>query len=203
MIESFFEGVSAGFLLAFLVGPVFFFLLQTSIEQGVKVAICAALGIVLSDLLFIIFSYFAIESLFDIYFNKRIVEIIGGLVLVIFGLVNIIKKSKVIQQDRSNKTLFRFKAFVNGFTLNTFTPSVLLFWLATVGVALVEFDNKMPNFIAFFAGILICTLSFDVTKSFIASRLRKLITPKILTISNKILGVIMIFSGVVVAVGLR
>jgi len=50
-MEAVFNGVIYGLVLAVLVGPVFFTLIQTSIERGFKSGVYVAIGISLSDAL--------------------------------------------------------------------------------------------------------------------------------------------------------
>ena len=50
---SFFEGLFFGLLLSVMIGPVFFTLLQTSLEQGFYRGLFVAIGASMSDLLII------------------------------------------------------------------------------------------------------------------------------------------------------
>ena len=54
-----------GFFMAFMIGPVFFMLLQTSILKGAKAAIIFDLGVILGDITFILISYFGSRSLLE------------------------------------------------------------------------------------------------------------------------------------------
>ena len=58
------KGVVTGFVLSIMIGPVFFVLLETSIKKGVRAALALDLGVLLSDLLYILIAY-----VFCPYFN--------------------------------------------------------------------------------------------------------------------------------------
>ena len=58
MINEYVNAVLLGFGLAFMVGPVFFTLIETSITKGVRAAITFDIGVVLADIMFITISYF-------------------------------------------------------------------------------------------------------------------------------------------------
>ena len=51
--------------MAFMIGPVFFMLIQTSITKGARAAITFDLGVVLSDLCFILIAYYGSRSLLE------------------------------------------------------------------------------------------------------------------------------------------
>ena len=50
------DAILIGFFLAFMVGPVFFMLIQTSILKGFRAAFIFDLGVVLGDAVFILMS---------------------------------------------------------------------------------------------------------------------------------------------------
>jgi len=52
-MEIVFNGVKFGFSLAFLIGPVFFTIIQTSIERGFWNGAWVALGVSLSDAVYV------------------------------------------------------------------------------------------------------------------------------------------------------
>ena len=53
MISEYINAILLGFGLAFMVGPVFFTLIETSITKGVRAALTFDLGVVLADIMFI------------------------------------------------------------------------------------------------------------------------------------------------------
>ena len=55
-----------GFFLSFMIGPVFFMLIQTSILKGARAAIaCLMLGVILGDIAFIIIAYYGSRHLLE------------------------------------------------------------------------------------------------------------------------------------------
>ena len=85
---------------------------------------------------------------------------------------------------------------VKGFILNGFTPTVLLFWLGTISIASLDFGYiKGYEFFIFFASLLITVLATDILKAYLADKLRTLVTQRLLTIMNVLLGVAMIGFG--------
>ncbi len=86
MLEPLLNGILSGLLLAILIGPVFFALIQTSIQQGFRSGILLAVGVSLSDafcaaVCFLGFSQLNLNSPSF----KESLAFLGGLLLIAFG----------------------------------------------------------------------------------------------------------------------
>jgi threonine/homoserine/homoserine lactone efflux protein len=57
MVNDILAGVPWGIFLSFMIGPVFFILLETSILKGFRAAIVFDLGVILGDIVFIGIAY--------------------------------------------------------------------------------------------------------------------------------------------------
>ena len=78
--------------MAFMIGPVFFMLIQTSILKGARAAIVFDLGVILGDLSFILIAYYGSRSLLEKIKDDPRLFFIGGLVLIIYGLITYLEK---------------------------------------------------------------------------------------------------------------
>ena len=58
MLNDIISAIPLGFFLSFMIGPVLFVLLETSVVKGFKAAIIFDLGVVLADVIFILIAYF-------------------------------------------------------------------------------------------------------------------------------------------------
>ena len=59
MLEAVLSGIPLGIFLSFLIGPVFFVLLETSAVKGFRAAFVLDLGVVSADIIFIFIAYFS------------------------------------------------------------------------------------------------------------------------------------------------
>ena len=57
MINDILSGIPWGIFLSFMIGPVFFILLETSIIKGFRAALVFDIGVVLGDIVFIAIAY--------------------------------------------------------------------------------------------------------------------------------------------------
>lgn len=198
MISAFLHGIGFGLLLTIMIGPVFFGLLQTSINKGFKQGVFYALGVSLSDISFIFLTYFGVSTLLENHTVKNIVTVVGGLITVVFGLYYLLKPAlKSVPVAELPKGKEKSNIVLKGFFLNSLNPSVLFFWIATVSIVTVQYGGDQYSSIAFFSGIIASLFSADVLKSYIAHKIKSYFTDTIFYVFNKILGMVFIIAGAV------
>lgn len=202
MITTILSGIVLGLSLALMIGPVFFTMLETSLSRGVKAAMFMALGVASSDSLYILIDYNLISYLSQNtgtstrQFNIAL-GIIGGIIMFIFGFLSFIKKGKkatpTADSTISNRELIRF--FTGGFVLNTINPFVFIFWIAPVSVT-VNAKGGLSSDIVYFSAIIATVLSTDFLKIYLAQKLNRFLSDKMLTWLNRISGVVLMGFGI-------
>ena len=81
MIEDIQAAIPLGFFLSFMIGPVFFVLLETSIVKGFRAAVAFDLGVIIADVIFIFLAYFSSYHLLENLSNQPGLYIFGGTLL--------------------------------------------------------------------------------------------------------------------------
>lgn len=193
------KGVVSGIVLACLIGPVFFTLLQTSIERGFMSGVFVAIGISLSDSFYILISYFGLVKFLEATNLRHYMAYGGGIILLLFGLYYLFIKSRKLARQNQQHVVSAsgLRLAAKGFIINGLSPMVLFFWLATVSVATTQLGyTSTKNALIFFASIVLTVFITDVIKAKLADKLRVLITPTVVRVLNIVLGVVMvIFAG--------
>jgi threonine/homoserine/homoserine lactone efflux protein len=189
MIEAFFQGIIPGLILSAAIGPVFFMLIQTSIQRGFKLAMVMEFGIIMSDTFCILCAYFGLAAFFQNPDYKNLIFSVGSLVLIIFGVVMFLSHKKVnFQVDEELKKGDKTKLFWKGFLFNVSNPSVIFFWMAFVGLSLPTYAAHKTHAFAYFAGTLITVFSIDILKAWSADKIKKYMTQQAMINFNKIAG---------------
>ena len=193
------NGIVSGIVLAFLIGPVFFTIIQTSIERGFWSGFFVAVGVSLSDALYIFVSYFGLIQFIEADNFRYYLAYGGGGVLLAFGLYYLFFKSKRLSHYDPEKIHTRswFRLLAKGFIINGLSPMVLFFWIATVSLAATRMGYTSSNDVVIFFGAIVCTVfATDIIKAKLADKLRVLITPKFIRMMNIVLGlVLVVFAG--------
>ena len=183
------QGVLYGITLALLIGPVFFALLRVSIERGFTSGAWMALGIAVSESFIIALVAIGVAQLAETKEFQFYLGIVGGSMMLVFGLFPFFKKVKQRAESKINKKAQGYKLAIEGFLLNVLNPSVYLFW---IGAVTFNSHLKGNEVISFFGGAITTVFVTDLLKAYLANYIRGLLTENILDKVNKIAGAALI-----------
>lgn len=189
LIDTILKGGATGIILSLSFGAGFFSLLQTSIEKGYKKGLYIALGMIISDLVFIALCIFA-ASFVENQIRELDTEIrIGGFIaLTVLGFITYFKKPSnpdAVLAPSKGKYLYIMK----GIMLNSINPLTLLFWLGMAAFV----KSNLPTFteVTVFFGV---TLSAMFLTQFVicysANKVKHLLSIKMQHVLNHIIGVV-------------
>ena len=192
-MEAFGNGLLFGLLLALLIGPVFFALIQTSIQKGFSAGCSMAVGIALSDALYVLIASLGVAALTESKDFQVWLGLAGGTIMLVFGLVNLFKKV-VFRQESSEKEERGglLKQFIKGFMLNGINPFVLLFWIGIASMLKLNYSYSLAQEVSFFSGIVLTVFLLDLVKSFVAHKLRKILSLRFMVWMNRIVGIALV-----------
>ncbi len=77
MIEDIRAAIPLGFLLSFMIGPVFFVLLETSATKGFRAGVSLDIGVIIADIVFLTFAYFISFQLLENLSNEPGLVVFG------------------------------------------------------------------------------------------------------------------------------
>lgn len=197
-MEIVLKGIVSGLVLALLVGPVFFTILQTSIERGFWSGAWVAAGVSLSDAVYIFLAYLGLSQAFNNHKSQIYMAYVGGLILFAFGAYYLFVKSRRILDFKSVNIKARspLRLAAKGFIINGLSPMVLIFWIGTVSVATGEFGYTTYYQVSLFFGAIVATVfATDMLKAKLADKLREVLTPRLVRIMNIVLGIVMVIFG--------
>lgn len=189
-----------------MIGPVFFVLLETSIRRGARAALALDLGVLLSDVVYILIAYvfYSEVSALTSGENSGILKMVGGILFIIYGAITYFKKVKEMKVDAVGKIIQRTGDYailaLKGFLLNIANPMVIFYWFSvmTLGAKESGTEGEHDGSILFFLSIILITFfSFDLLKIFGAKKLRPMVTDKLLIALNHLIGIVFVIFGIV------
>lgn len=213
---TFVEGVVVGLSLALVMGfgPSFFTLIQTSINRGFKSAMLLDLGILINDILIVV-----LMMMTNIQFNLTNQDNIlyagigSSIILILFGIYTFrLSPQKIIRASESNNQKInelnnkygndpKWYVYISkGFLINVFNPFVWIFWITCVATASSNYQGNKVSLIVFFLGVFATAFFFDILKALGAYSLKKFFTERMLKLLNRITGIALVISGIVIVV---
>lgn len=192
----FLEGMGMGILLSMMIGPVFFALIQASIENGVRHAFFMALGILFSDAIYVLITYFGVTVILVSPLIKTALGYLGGLILIGLGLVS--WRSKRIEPNQVKKSMPSKKrsGLLKGFGLNGINPFVLLFWISVAGIVNLKANYGSWDKAIYYLSLLMTVFLLDLVKVYLARRLSRHITPALMKKMNRTVAILLILFGI-------
>jgi threonine/homoserine/homoserine lactone efflux protein len=202
MINDILSGIPWGLFLSFMIGPVFFILLETSIIKGFRAAFIFNLGVVSADILFIGIAYLGSYRLIQNLQDKPSLFIFGGILMVVYGIisfVNLKKESKMNTHSIDNEIIKKNygSLYIKGFFLNSINIGVLGFWTAIILSTGPKLNMQTSRMIIFLTTVIVSYLFFDSIKIVLAKQLKTKMTPTNIYKIKKIISVVMMLFGLV------
>ncbi|APG60789.1 LysE family translocator [Christiangramia salexigens] len=203
MLQDVLSGVPLGFFLAFLLGPVFFVLLETAAIKGFRAAIALDFGVILADVVFFAIAYLSTTKLLERIKDDPALFIFGGMILATYGIMSFIQTKKVIHTDDETPEIRKlgksdyFGLFAKGFLLNFINIGVLGFWLGVIIVFGPKMNMETDRILVFFGTVLFTYLVIDIAKILLAKKLNRKLTPNRIYFMKKGISIFLIVFGAI------
>jgi len=196
--EAIVSGLLLGLFIAISVGPTLFAVIRYSMHHTYKAGIAFVLGVSFSDILYVALANLATAFLSFLENHQRTIGIIGASLFIVMGAYLFLKKYKPKRPKAdgaisiSNATYFRL--FFSGFLMNTLNPAVVILWM---GAAIKVTSYSVFERILFFGCCLGIVLLIDISKVFLADRIRSWLTLRKIMYLNKISAILILVFGAI------
>jgi threonine/homoserine/homoserine lactone efflux protein len=193
-----------GVVLAFMVGPVFFTLIETSITKGFKAGLFFDLGAITADIIFILIALYGTSKILEKVRDDPALLIFGGVILIAYGVISYIRTAKsfikIVREHYAVKVKKDLGGlFLKGFLLNFVNFGVLAGWIGTIIMAnaLTSSDRGV---LFFLVTVLVTFFLTDLLKISLAKKLKSRLTPRFIFRTKKWVSILIISFGVLLLV---
>jgi threonine/homoserine/homoserine lactone efflux protein len=187
---SFIEGFLVGLATVIFFGPVFFTILNGTLQYGTKAGMMVTVGIITSDLACVL-----ICSLAAPWVTSSVVQlsltIVGTIILLAMGIKYLVKPIRYSAQTLQLQPNQYLGFFTKGFLVNFTSPFTFAYWLGAVAYGNGNYTSLLSILLFVFA-ILLGIFTIDVLKVLLAKYLKNIVQPKVLKIISIACGIILI-----------
>ncbi len=190
----FVQGLGAGVVCIFFVGPVLFTLLAAAVDGGFGAAARVALGIAASDAVAVALVALGLGPVLAQPSWQPALQLASGVIIGGFGAVMLGTAGRArVSTDPAPRGRGRFAA---GFLVNFVNPFVLTFWVGAVGGVGVQHGLSAGVLVPFFGGMIATILLSDLAKAALAAALQRHLTGPALTWARRASGALLLAAGV-------
>ncbi len=197
----FLKGIFIGFALAVPIGPIGIMCIRKTLNEGRLRGLIVGLGAATADLLYGCVAAFGITFISNTLVSQRIwIRLVGGVLLLYLGIRTFLKlPTNTVIPINSNGIL---RSYLTAFILTLTNPLTIFAFIAVF--AALGFGNDLGNFTAsvLVAGVFIGSCLWFLSLSSGVMLFRKKLDLTGLKWVNRIAGILIIISGVIVMVSL-
>jgi threonine/homoserine/homoserine lactone efflux protein len=201
MVYPILQGIAYGVVMAFMIGPVFFTLLRTSIDRGIRSGVMLAAGISISEAFIIAVCYAGIAILDNNLNFQSVMGVLGGLLMMSFGIAIVLKSRRpeaLIHKPESSTRETRnhyIRCVAEGFLLNVLNPFVYIFWIGIVGATVIKTNYDISQTAVLFGFTVLTVFLTDVGKVYISHHISQYLTGRTLSLIDRFVGLALMSFG--------
>jgi threonine/homoserine/homoserine lactone efflux protein len=209
MLINLFRGLLIGLITGMPLGPIGAVCLKNTITFGRKYGLISGLGSAVADSIYATVAalgFMLIEKFLLV--HKLYFHIIGGIILICFGIYSFVKKSPSKDVDKSgniesySSSSSLFKAFISTLLLALANPVTIFSFIAVfTGIRLAHIGQGLNHKVFLITGVFIGSMLWWIILVFAAGKFNHKLSIKNIKLIDKILSSIIIFSGVLIILG--
>lgn len=169
----FLEGLLAGVVPVFFVGPVLFTLLNAALEDGLAAGLQVAVGVALSDAVAIALCASVMGPVLTGERGQWILQLVGGAILLAFGVAMTIRGGRQPDTDTAARSRHRRNPLLAGFVINFLNPFVFTFWVGALGALGARHPLTPSVLLPFFGGMVTTIFVTDCAKAWAAGTVQR------------------------------
>jgi len=193
------NGFLTGLILQIAIGPIFFFILNLSLQRTVIDGLLAVMAVTLADYIFITFAVLGVGKLLEKPKIKFTLGVVSSLVLILFGIIMIVSispGSQIISHNNLIESNY-ISSFISAFLLTISSPLTIVFWTSLFAAKAIEKGYTQNQLIFFGIAAGLATLVFLGSAVTLLSIMRTSIPMTLLSVLNIAVGSLLVIYGVI------
>ena len=192
------NGLFTGLFLQLAIGPIFFYLINLTLQRTIYDGLVGVLAVTIVDLFYITIAIFGIGKFLEKKKVKKLFGIISSIVLILFGIMiiyGITSNGISTSVDISSTSLL--SSFLLVFVLTISSPMTIVFFTGIFTTKALEHNYKKRELYLFGYSVGLATLLFMGVSVIIFSILKGFTPIIIIQVLNLIVGLVLIVYGIV------
>lgn len=197
MNKIFKNGLATGLVLQMAIGPVFFYIVNLSLQKTVFDAFAGVIGVTLADYFYITLAIIGIGKMLEHKRIKKVFGIVSSIVLMAFGLIMIKGITNIISITTAINSVNIFSSFMPVFLLTISSPLTIVMWTSLFAAKTVEYNYSKKELFVFGFSTGLATFIFMGLSVILFSLIKGVIPILLIQILNGIVGCLLIGYGII------
>ncbi|PIE34844.1 hypothetical protein CSA56_06585 [candidate division KSB3 bacterium] len=199
MVRVFISGLSTGLVLQLAIGPVFFFILNISLQRTLLDGFCSVLAVSLVDYFYILLAIIGVGKLLEKKTVQKKLAIISSVVLMMFGMVMLGSVGNILAETtvQAHRTSNYWSSFLSALLLTISSPLTIVFWTGLFAAKAVEYGYTKKQLVIFGIAAGLATVLFLGASVTILSALQASVPVTLVRLLNVLVGILLILYGAV------
>ena len=192
------KGLMTGLFLQLAIGPVFFYIINLSLQRTVFDGLLGVLAVTIVDLFYISLALFGIGKLLEKNKIKIVFVIISSITLIIFGGLMIMNGlNGTLTNATEINSLNIFSSFISTFLLTIFNPMTIIFYTSLFTAKAIEYKYVKRDLYIFGLAVGSATFIFMSIAVLLFSFIKEIIPLIAAQLLNIFVGIVLIIYGVI------
>jgi len=198
MIVIMLDGFLTGLILQIAIGPVFFFILNLSLQKSVIDGLFAVIAVTIVDYMFIALAVLGVGKLLEKPKIKFTLGIISSFVLMLFGIIMILSIGQSSQFSNPNDLMQSnyIASFISAFLLTVSSPLTIVFWTSLFAAKAIERGYAQNQLLYFGVAAGLATLIFLGSSVSLLSFFKASLPIALLRVLNTAVGLLLMLYGI-------
>ena len=195
-MKIFRNGLATGLVLQLAIGPVFFFIINLTLQRSIFDGLIGTLAVTIVDYFYITLAILGIGKLLENKKIKKVFGIISSIVLIIFGIIIIkgIMGGDISATINTNSTNL-LSSFASVFFLTISSPMTIVFFTSIFTAKALEYNYTKKELLVFGFGTGLATLLFMGTSVILFSLVKGGVPILLIQILNLVVGCLLVGYG--------
>ena len=195
-MKTFKNGLVTGLILQLAIGPVFFFIINLTLQRSIFDGLIGALAVTIVDYFYITLAILGIGKLLENKKIKKVFGIISSIVLIIFGIIIIkgIMGGDISATINTNSTNL-LSSFASVFFLTISSPMTIVFFTSIFTAKALEYNCTKKELLVFGFGTGLATFLFMGTSVILFSLVKGGVPILLIQILNLVVGCLLVGYG--------
>lgn len=197
-MKIFKNGLLTGLALQLAIGPVFFYIINLTLQKTTLDGLVAVIGVTLADYVYITLAILGIGELLKKEKIKKIFGIISSIVLILFGIF-IIKN--ILDVNISNSlninSVSLFSSFISTFILTISSPLTIVLFTSLFASKVIEYNYTKRDLFIFGISTGLATFIFMGSSVILFSLIKGSVPIMLIQIMNLVVGILLIGYGLI------